>query len=134
MSHNTPSHEMRQEVGSLRFLKVTGAITKEKPFVSSVPFLASGSRMSNFEEEEEKVKISDVRGREDEYTLDKNGFQYLKYSFNNLPETKVEGPGHPFLTEVIKLFRDLLGAKEIVVYDCNVTSKACRVFVQANVP
>ncbi|EME41015.1 hypothetical protein DOTSEDRAFT_74531 [Dothistroma septosporum NZE10] len=117
------------ETGNLRFLKLTDRLKEEKPFVSSVPFRFGST--CNFQEDEHAVQVQDVRGREGDFTLDTNGFQYLSHTFDNMPTEKIDGPGHPFLQEVVDVFKRLLGAREVVVYDCNVRKIGDKAHFQA---
>jgi hypothetical protein len=75
-------------------------------------------------EDPHEVRIEDARGREAEFSLDRNGFAFLKapsqvrdfYS----PE-QVKGVYYP---EVERLLLDTLGASRVVVFDHNVRNGA----------
>src|SRR5271166_4206107 len=66
------------------------------------------------------VRIEDARGREAEFTLDRNGFTLVKAAtavrnFYDLDEIK-----SVYYPEVERLLRDTLGASRVVVFDHNV--------------
>lgn len=108
--------------GSLKFLEPTEELKYEKPYMSSVPFHQDDARTSNFAELPHDVPITDVRGNEAGFTIDANGFQYIKHHFQNQPYEKIEGPDHPYMVEVGLVLKEIFNAKDVVVYDCNVRS------------
>src|SRR5690348_17287658 len=66
------------------------------------------------------VRIEDARGRESEFTLDRNGFTLIKAptAVQNFYEPdQIKSVYYP---EVERLLRDTLGASRVVVFDHNV--------------
>ena len=75
----------------------------------------------NGEDDMREVRIEDARGREAEFTLDRNGFQLVKAptavaDFYDPDEIKRA----PITLEVERLVKDKLGASRVVVFDHNV--------------
>jgi hypothetical protein len=102
-------------IATLRYLK-RGA---EKPTYYRVD-PPPGVPQWNGIEDEREVKIEDARGRESEFTLDRNGFALVKApttvaDFYNLEEIK-----RVYYPEVEQLLRGALGASRVFVFDHNV--------------
>jgi hypothetical protein len=77
----------------------------------------SGERDNNFSRTNHDVVIENVRGKEDQYTLDNSGFQYVRSpakhtSFNNDEEIEKE-----YYPESIDLLKKLTGASRVVIFD-----------------
>jgi hypothetical protein len=71
-----------------------------------------------------EVTIEDARGREAQFTLDKNGFQLAKAPTavaDFYSEEEIRGVYYP---EVERLLRDVLGARRVFVFDHNVRNAA----------
>ncbi|KAK9454873.1 hypothetical protein V1511DRAFT_372847 [Dipodascopsis uninucleata] len=93
-----------------------------KPYniVYDVP---EGTPTKNFGEDTHSVKIADVTGRENEFTLDKNGFQYLKrtHAFKNFSDdASIKQYYYP---EVIDAVKGTTGAKKVVIFDHTIRQK-----------
>ncbi|KAJ8133390.1 hypothetical protein O1611_g238 [Lasiodiplodia mahajangana] len=116
---------------SLKYLVPTENLKTEKPYMSSVPFTQDGSRTSNFLEQSFSTPVHDVRDHEVEFNLNVNGFQFIKHSFQNQPQEKIEGPDHPYLIEVADFLKEFLKAKDVIVYDCNVRKIGNAAYFQA---
>ncbi|KAI0081647.1 hypothetical protein K474DRAFT_1635579 [Panus rudis PR-1116 ss-1] len=72
---------------------------------------------NNLGSETHPVTIHDVRGRESEYTLDRNGFQFVKHQSKETEFTdhgKIEKEYYP---EVIELLKREVGAKRVFIFD-----------------
>jgi len=111
---------MAEVQAQISYLNRSDLYLREKPFIASVPFLVADGPNSNIDETKHEVSIHDVRGSEKNFTLPVYGFQYIQHEFVAKPEKSVDGPAHPFIGEVVRLLKDLLKPKEVVVYDCNV--------------
>ncbi|KAM0491756.1 hypothetical protein ACHAP8_010386 [Fusarium lateritium] len=85
---------------------------KEKPYVSLVPFLAKGASYTNTEVDEHMMEITNVRGSESKFNLDKNGFSYISYQPKERPGHDVQSPDHPYMKEMSEFLRNYLGAKD----------------------
>lgn len=94
---------------------------KEKPYVSLVPFLAKGANFTNTEVDEHTMEIKNVRGRESEFDLDKNGFSYVLYQPKERPGHDVQSPDHPYMKEISEFLKSYLGAQDVTPYDANVS-------------
>jgi hypothetical protein len=102
-------------VAELHYLKRTA----EKPtrYVIEPP---PGVPAWNGIEDPHQVRIEDARGREAEFTLDRNGFAFVNTpsqvrDFYDADEIKAV-----YYPEVERLLRDKLGASRVVVFDHNV--------------
>ncbi|KAI1126531.1 hypothetical protein F5Y10DRAFT_211571 [Nemania abortiva] len=105
---------------------------REKPYISLVPFVSSGARFTNTETEEHTMTITNVRGREGEFSLDCNGFAYVTFSSPHLPPDTVNGPEDLFVQDMAELLKSHLGAKSVHVYDGNTRKVGNSNFLQAS--
>ena len=76
-----------------------------------------GTAHNNLGSEARPVVVRDVRGRENEYSLDENGFQYVHWPsahayFANLAEIQTE-----YYQEVEDLLKSVTGAKRVLIFD-----------------
>src|SRR5579859_7578938 len=62
----------------------------------------------NFQDVPREVEVYDIRGHEDEYTLDKNGFQVVKH------DEKIKSG---YYKEVEELLKQVTGAHKVVIFD-----------------
>lgn len=94
----------------------------EKPFYSNVPFTKSpDARSSNVQSVSRNVKIADIRGSEDLFSLDIHGFQLIKNNtrFDNWKDgERVVADHYP---EVEALLKQELHADEVIIYDHTVS-------------
>ena len=104
------------------YLKPDDLYQKEKPFISQVPFLSKNSRGTNLLEEPHEMRIRDVRGLEELFSLDVQGFQYLTHDFSHKPDHNIDNPDHPYLSEVAEMLKTYLQADLVQIYDCNVSN------------
>ncbi|KNZ75561.1 hypothetical protein J132_02501 [Termitomyces sp. J132] len=79
--------------------------------------IANGDRARNFEREQKKVVIENLRGKEDLALLDKTGFQLVHHpakhtSFND--DAEIEREYYPESAELIK---KITGASRVVLFD-----------------
>lgn len=71
----------------------------------------------NLGNESHAVVVHDVRGRESEFTLDKNGFQFIKHESAEkdfLDDEKIE---EEYYREVEELLKKEVGAKRVFIFD-----------------
>ena len=110
------------ENANIAYLEDSKIFVTEKPYMSHVPFFVDGEqKWTNMNHVEHPMKLTDARGREEDYTLDANGFSYVQYDAVNKPSDQIKGPDHPYVTEMASWLKGLLGAKHVFVYDCNVS-------------
>lgn len=96
----------------------------EKPYELRFPppkgFPARNCTWSNYE----KIKVTDVRGREGDFTLDRHGFQlcHLRtalsaddFASNDIVEKK-------YLKEAAQCLKDVLQADRVLVFDYSVSA------------
>ena len=87
------------------------------PVDGSKPTVYAADRSRNYTDVEHEVDIENVRGKEDQYTLDSAGFQWLNApakhkSFQNEQEIKDE-----YYKESIELLKKVTGASRAVIFD-----------------
>nr|RBQ88735.1 hypothetical protein FVER53263_06553 [Fusarium verticillioides] len=88
----------------------------EKPFYSNIPFTQTKIANTNVINTSARVQISNIRGHESDFTLDKNGFQLVewKHQFSNVGPSFQE-EGYPV---VAKFMKDVLGSHvKVCVFD-----------------
>jgi len=91
--------------------------SKPLQFMYADPASATGERTKNFTQAPYKMKIENLRGKEDSVTLDTAGFQFFKApakhtSFNS--DAVIEEEYYP---ESIELLKKLTGANRVVLFD-----------------
>jgi len=97
---------------------------KEKPYISLVPFLNEGARQLNVKLAPYEVPVRNVRGQESDFTLDRDGFQFIKHSFKLKPSGNSVAPDHPYLVDVVSMLKGLLHAELVIPYDCVIRKAA----------
>ncbi|KAF5599973.1 7-alpha-cephem-methoxylase [Fusarium pseudoanthophilum] len=94
----------------------------EKPFYSNIPFIQTKIANTNVINTSARVQISDIRGHESDFTLDKHGFQLFewKHQFPNVGPSFQE-EGYP---AVVKFMKDVLGSHVKVCVSVRVNREA----------
>lgn len=116
----------QDELVRLDYLKWNDLYLREQPFQTflEIPEYAPDQRRHNLEFEKGKEQlIQDIRGREEDFTLDVHGFQYFKHSSSlRAPEIyDHEAIKNIYLPEFAKFLQDnIKGADHIVVWDWRV--------------
>ncbi|EPQ50914.1 hypothetical protein GLOTRDRAFT_133652 [Gloeophyllum trabeum ATCC 11539] len=77
----------------------------------------TGAREQNFGTSEHEMAIENVRGREHEFTLDKNGFQFYKRPSKHTGFTDNAKIREEYYPESIELIKELTGASQVVLFD-----------------
>ncbi|KAK9327228.1 hypothetical protein V1520DRAFT_365600 [Lipomyces starkeyi] len=98
------------------------------PEDGSIPYnivydVPEGTPTRNYEVLRQKVQINDVRGREEEFTLDRNGFQFERryHAFNDWANAeRIEKEYYP---GVINAIKSVTGASKVVIFDNTIRSK-----------
>jgi len=88
-----------------------------RPFNTINADLKTGQRSRNWEPEEHAVEIENIRGKEDEYTLDTAGFQYVQNKPKHTAFTNDEDIKKEYYPESIQLLKELTGASKVVLFD-----------------
>ncbi|KAI6046143.1 hypothetical protein EDC04DRAFT_1877195 [Pisolithus marmoratus] len=78
---------------------------------------ATGERPKNWEEDIRVVQVEDIRGKEDEYSLDVSGFQYYRHPAKHTKFTNVKEIEEEYYPESIELLKKLTGASRVVIFD-----------------
>lgn len=77
----------------------------------------TGERTQNWKEDVRSVQIEDVRGKEDEYSLDTTGFQFFRYPTKHtrfLDDAEIKAEYYP---ETIELIKKITGATEVILFE-----------------
>ncbi|KAJ3526993.1 hypothetical protein NMY22_g9948 [Coprinellus aureogranulatus] len=81
----------------------------------------SGVRKHNIKKEPHDVVIENVRGKEDQYTLDNAGFQFLKAPPKHRSFENDEAIQNEYYPESIELIKQVTGASRVVIFDHRIT-------------
>jgi hypothetical protein len=95
--------------------------TREKPYISNVPFLETDGPWHNLNQVKHQKKVIDVRGREADFSLAKNGFEYIRHVFSQQPTDSIGSLGHPYVLEVEQLLQKRFGPSVVLMYDAIVS-------------
>ena len=76
-----------------------------------------GVAHNNLGSETRPVVVHDMRGREKEYSLDKNGFQFVHWPSTEHAFTDSETIKTKYYTEVEELLKSVTGAKRVFIFD-----------------
>jgi hypothetical protein len=109
-------------------LRWSDKYNEEKPYQIFVPLkLPEGLSTTNLSfESDEDTTIIDVRGRQNEFSLDVHGFQYIEHNwkFNNFDDANLIQ--EKYLDEVIELLMETIqGIERIEFFDWRVRKFAC---------
>ena len=74
-------------------------------------------RKRNFTSRDHEVQIENVRGKEDQYSLDKSGFAFVKAVSKQKAFTDNEEIAEEYYPESAELIKKLTGATRVVVFD-----------------
>ncbi|RXW11466.1 hypothetical protein EST38_g14389 [Candolleomyces aberdarensis] len=77
----------------------------------------SGKRGQNFSLATREMAIENVRGKEDEYTLDNAGFQFNRSPAKHTSFLDDEEIKKEYYPETIELYKKLTGASRVVIFD-----------------
>jgi hypothetical protein len=100
----------------VQFFKETPGHAEEKPYAFRVPVSAESQLQSNFEGAWSQIMLTDVRGHEDLFSLDKDGFEWLDHSCR----VEVLTPSfdvHSYMQEMSDFLCQHLHAQEVFIYD-----------------
>lgn len=88
-----------------------------RAFTQVYPDPVTGERLRNWQEDPHIVEIEDIRGKEDNYTLDVAGFQYSRHSAKHTKFTDDEEIKEEYYPESIELIKKFTGASRVVIFD-----------------
>ena len=80
-------------------------------------------RKRNFTSQDHEVQIENVRGKEDQYSLDKSGFAFVKAESTQKAFTDDEEIAREYYPESAELIKKLTGASRVVVFDHSMPNK-----------
>ncbi|KUJ12378.1 uncharacterized protein LY89DRAFT_738166 [Mollisia scopiformis] len=105
---------------------------KSPIYVSLVPFLSNGTSFTNTKANEHDMSIINIRGRERDFDLDRNGFTYVSYASQERPPDTIKGPDDPYVKEMAAFLENHLGARSVTVYDGSTRKISSPEFLQAS--
>ena len=76
-----------------------------------------GKPASNVGQNPQPAVVHDVRGREAEFTLDKNGFQYVRWPSVEKDFTDDDVIKTKYYPEVEQILKETTGAKRVFIFD-----------------
>lgn len=89
-----------------------------KPYQAVVQEPGKGQRLErNYAIEKHQVDIENVRGREGEFTLDKNGFQFYRRAAKHTDFTDDDKIREEYYPESEELLKELTGASRVLFFD-----------------
>ncbi|KAI6169719.1 hypothetical protein EDD17DRAFT_26080 [Pisolithus thermaeus] len=88
-----------------------------RAFTQAYPDPVTGEHPRNWQQDSYIVEIEDIRGKEDNYSLDVAGFQYFRYPAKHTKFTDEEEIKEEYYPESIELIKKLTGASRVVVFD-----------------
>lgn len=118
---------------TIRYLADLELFKHEKPFFSNIPFYdIPGSRQHNIETVgHDNISITDIRGHENEYKLDKQGFEIRHLPtvpdeelFKN--EEWIKSSYYPVIEDFV---RQELSAKQIFIFDHTASADTGRILM-----
>jgi hypothetical protein len=98
----------------LQFFEQESEHSAEKPYVCKIPPPTSGQAQINFGGYYEKVMVTDVRGHEEVFELDKHGFQFAAQKLDDHGSVlDVEN----YCFQMAIWLKEYLHANEVVIFD-----------------
>ncbi|KAH7923057.1 hypothetical protein BV22DRAFT_1016132 [Leucogyrophana mollusca] len=88
-----------------------------RPYTTINADPATGQRRHNWVDHEMPVQIEDVRGKEDQFTLDTAGFQFARHAVTHTrfaDDAEIQKEYYPESVEIIK---KMTGASRVVIFD-----------------
>ncbi|KAK9781073.1 putative Methyltransferase [Seiridium cardinale] len=90
---------------------------REKPYISNVPFIETHGPWNNLNQVKHETTIVDIRGRESDFSLERNGFEYVKHTFEHPPTEDIDDFNHPYVTEIEHFLQDHFKPSMVFMYD-----------------
>lgn len=79
VSHFSPENNSTKRLRSVIWYLINDPkFDKEKPYYSNIPFEHPEAKQTNLESAPEPVEVSDIRGSETNFELEKDGFQVIR--------------------------------------------------------
>jgi hypothetical protein len=108
------------------YMKPQPLYEKEKPYFLNVPVDDGGDlAQTNVGYTRIPVSVTDIRGQQDKFTLDKHGFQlgtfHSKLNYDDFADTKKLTS--LFYAEVQRFLRSSLGATDVLTFDYQVRAR-----------
>lgn len=97
-------------------LNYYAALDEQPPFSYTYEPPNGGPR-SNVGQEPHPAEILDVRGKEDEVSMDKNGFKFVKHVSKEKEFVDEEKIKNEYYKEVEELLKKETGAKRVFIFD-----------------
>ena len=118
ITEDTPSSKTSSVVASLKFIEWQSLYEKEKPFqvFLNLPPDATDKRTTNLVFEDIFVEVTNVRSSEDNFSLDRNGFEYLVFPTQVKDFDARQTVEEYYLPEVESMLRQNLGSTDIEIF------------------
>lgn len=100
----------------VQFFKAKSGHENEKPYALRVPVSGESQLQSNFEGAWSQIMLTDVRGHEDLFSLDRDGFAW----FHHACQINVLNPSfdvHQYMREMSTFLCGEFNAQEVFIYD-----------------
>jgi hypothetical protein len=115
-SGETPPPNRHRTNSYLQFFSQDPKYATEKPYVSKIPPPEEGMLQINFGGRYERVVITDVRGHEEEFTLDKDGFEFVQNVTSHEILNLAEDIGG-YISDMSQWLKGFLRCAEVFVFD-----------------
>ncbi|CAN9197481.1 unnamed protein product [Alternaria alternata] len=100
----------------IQFYKERPGREAEKPYACRVPVSSASQSQSNFDGEWSQVVLTDVRGHEDLFTLDQDGFEWLQHK-SGIDVLSASFDVHAYMQEAKHMLRQTYNCKEVFIFD-----------------
>jgi hypothetical protein len=115
----------RQEKRCFRYAKWTNRLQTEKPYtiISDLPGVTEDQKSNMTFHEGPEELVTDIRGREKDFTLDDHGFMVGKQSFPDVDMSSAEAIA-TYQMEVEKFIKaNVEGADKVIFFDHRVSAR-----------
>ena len=92
-------------------------LTVQTPIYAYITVPDTKERKRNYTTQEYQVTVENVRGKEDQYSLDKSGFTFVKAESGLKDFTDDEKIAEEYYPESIELIKKITGAIRVVIFD-----------------
>jgi hypothetical protein len=114
-----------QQLASFRYIRNLERYKDEKPYMIAEADHVPENKRSNIELEwHDNVPVEDVRGRESDFTIEHNSFEFVKLG-SSVPFPDA-GSVSAYVESVAELLRQRLQADKVICYDTTVNITSSR--------
>ncbi|KAK7413382.1 hypothetical protein QQX98_007759 [Neonectria punicea] len=91
--------------------------TLEKPYISNVPFVETDGAWNSLIQVKHRKQVIDIRSYERDFSIAKNGFEYVKHSFTHPPVDRIDSFDDPYVAEVEQFLKGYFRSDMVLMYD-----------------